>query len=102
MTLSDPELVRREYASEAGLEARRSIYEDAEGDDAREVAFRAIADGRPTRVLEVGPGPGELSARIATERSAPGTVAGCTERRRVARQPESDAGPGGPRRRSWP
>lgn len=70
MSLHDPDLVRREYASEAGLEARRSIYESAEGEDAREVAFRAIAGCRPRRVLEVGPGPGELSERIASELGA--------------------------------
>jgi SAM-dependent methyltransferase len=70
VSLDDPALVRAEYASEAGLEARRSIYENAEGDDAREVAFRAIAAGRPQNVLEVGSGPGELSARITAELGA--------------------------------
>jgi SAM-dependent methyltransferase len=80
VTLSDPDLVRREYASEAGLEARRSIYEDAEGEDAREVAFRAIADHHPTRVLEVGPGPGELSARIASELGAQVVAVDVSER----------------------
>jgi SAM-dependent methyltransferase len=70
VNLDDPEIVCAEYATENGLEARRSIYEDAEGEDAREVAFQAIAAGRPRRVLEVGPGPGELSARIATELGA--------------------------------
>lgn len=67
MSLHDPDVVRREYQSEEGLEARRSIYADAEGDDPRDVAFRAIAAARPSRVLEVGSGPGELSARIAAE-----------------------------------
>ena len=70
MSLDDPEIVRAEYATEDGLEARRSIYESAEGEDAREVAFRAIATGLPRRVLEVGPGPGELSARIMAELGA--------------------------------
>ncbi len=80
MSLDDPALVRQEYASEAGLEARRSIYENAEGDDAREVAFRAIAHGRPERVLEVGPGPGELSARIARELGAEVVAVDVSER----------------------
>lgn len=80
MSLDDPALVRREYASEAGLEARRSIYENAEGEDAREVAFRAIAGGRPERVLEVGPGPGELSARIAIELGAEVVAVDVSER----------------------
>ena len=70
MSLDDPEVVRAQYATEDGLETRRSIYVDAEGEDAREVAFAAIAAGRPRRVLEVGPGPGELSARIMAELAA--------------------------------
>jgi SAM-dependent methyltransferase len=64
VTLDDPEVVREQYATETGLEERRSIYQDVEGEDAKEVAFRAIAACRPRRVLEVGAGPGELSARM--------------------------------------
>lgn len=74
MSLYDPEVVQAQYATEAGLQARRSVYESQEGEDAREVAFRAIAAGRPRRVLEVGPGPGELSARMTAELGA-GVVA---------------------------
>ena len=70
MNLDDPEVVRGQYATEDGLEERRSIYQDVEGEDAKEVAFRAISAGRPRKVLEVGPGPGELSARIAAELGA--------------------------------
>ena len=70
MNLDDPEVVREQYATEDGLEERRSIYQDVEGEDAKEVAFRAIAACRPRKVLEVGPGPGELSARIAAELGA--------------------------------
>jgi SAM-dependent methyltransferase len=80
VTLHDPALVRQEYASEVGLETRRSVYEHAEGEDAREVAFRAIAAGRPRRVLEVGPGPGELSARIAAELGAQVVAVDVSER----------------------
>jgi SAM-dependent methyltransferase len=80
VTLHDPALVRQEYASEVGLETRRSVYEHAEGEDAREVAFRAIAAGRPRRVLEVGPGPGELSARIAAELAAEVVAVDVSER----------------------
>jgi SAM-dependent methyltransferase len=65
--LNDPDAVREQYATEANLEARRSIYANAEGPDPREVAFQAIAEVAPKRVLEVGGGPGELSQRIATE-----------------------------------
>ena len=35
MSLSDPEVVRAQYATETGLETRRSIYSNREGDDAR-------------------------------------------------------------------
>ena len=70
MRLDDPVHVASQYASEAPLEARRSIYADAEGPDAREVAFAAIAEAAPERVLEVGGGPGELSERIQRELGA--------------------------------
>ena len=43
MNLNDPEVVREQYATEDGLEDRRSIYQDVEGEDAKEVSFRAIA-----------------------------------------------------------
>jgi SAM-dependent methyltransferase len=68
--LDDPAVVRAQYATEEGLEARRSIYEHVEGPDAREVAFGAVAEVRPRRVLEVGCGPGEASERIAQELGA--------------------------------
>ena len=67
MSLDDPAYVREQYATEDGLEARRSIYAFAVGEDAREVAFRAVAEADPRRVLEVGCGPGEASERIARE-----------------------------------
>ena len=67
MRIDDPAAVAVQYANEANLEARRSLYANAEGPDPREVAFEAIAEVAPTRVLEVGGGPGELAARIAAE-----------------------------------
>jgi SAM-dependent methyltransferase len=70
VSLHDPEVVRVQYASEDGLQTRRSIYDSREGEDARDVAFRAIAARRPRRVLEVGPGPGELSVRMKEELGA--------------------------------
>lgn len=80
MSLDDPAVVRAQYASEDGLVARRSIYEDAEGDDAREVAFDAIAACHPRRVLEIGPGPGELSARMMAELGAEVAAVDVSER----------------------
>ena len=69
-SLGDPAYVAEQYATEDALEARRSIYEDVEGPDAREVAFEAVAEVRPRRVLEVGCGPGEASERIGRELGA--------------------------------
>jgi SAM-dependent methyltransferase len=68
--LDDVRLVREEYASERGLEARRAAYREAEGDDPRELAFAAVAEVDPAEVLEVGCGPGELAERIGRELDA--------------------------------
>jgi SAM-dependent methyltransferase len=65
--IDDPVAVARQYATETNLEARRALYANVEGPDPREVAFSAIAEVAPGRVLEVGGGPGELAARIADE-----------------------------------
>ena len=70
MRIDDPEAVARQYATEANLEARRSLYANAEGPDPRQVAFEAVAEVAPRHVLEVGGGPGELAARIANELGA--------------------------------
>jgi SAM-dependent methyltransferase len=68
--LDDARLVREEYASERGLEARRAAYRDVDGDDPRELAFDAVAEVEPASVLEVGCGPGELAERIVGELGA--------------------------------
>jgi SAM-dependent methyltransferase len=68
--LNDPDLVAREYASEQGLEGRRAAYRYGVGPDPREMAFEAVAEVEPRRVLEVGPGPGELSERIQRDLGA--------------------------------
>jgi len=65
--IDDPAAVARQYATEDNLEARRSLYAKVEGPDPRDVAFEAVAEATPRRVLEVGGGPGELAARIANE-----------------------------------
>ena len=67
MRLDDPALVEAEYASERGLAGRIAAYRFAEGPDAREEAFRAVAEVAPRRVLEVGSGQGWLSERIQSE-----------------------------------
>jgi SAM-dependent methyltransferase len=65
--LNDPAAVLAQYATEENLEARRSIYANSAGPDPREVTLEAVREIGPTSVLEVGGGPGELSARIQTE-----------------------------------
>jgi SAM-dependent methyltransferase len=70
MQLNDPALVRAQYADEHGLAARKANYAGAEGPDARELAFRAVAEHAPSRVLEVGGGEGELAERIMRELDA--------------------------------
>jgi SAM-dependent methyltransferase len=65
--LDDPAFVREQYADEANLAARKAAYETAEGPDAREVLFDAVAEADPRRVLEVGGGEGELAERIVRE-----------------------------------
>jgi SAM-dependent methyltransferase len=67
---NDPAVVAREYASEKGLLGRRAAYRWAEGPDPHELTFQAIAEAEPARVLEVGPGPGELAQRIRDELGA--------------------------------
>ncbi len=70
MSLNDPDLVREEYASERGLEARRALYESRVGPDPRDTMWAKIIASSPSSVLEVGPGPGEVSERIQRELGA--------------------------------
>jgi SAM-dependent methyltransferase len=67
LRLDDPKLVRDEYATDAGLAGRIAGHRYGEGPDAREQTFRAVAEVRPGRVLEVGCGQGWLSERIQSE-----------------------------------
>ncbi len=64
---SDPEYVHRQYATEAGLAARKAVYADTTGPDVHEIALAVIREAGPTRVLEVGCGEGELAARIGSD-----------------------------------
>jgi SAM-dependent methyltransferase len=68
--IDDPAAVREQYASETNLAARKSIYTDVTGPDARELVFEAVAETEPKSVLEVGCGEGELAERMTTELSA--------------------------------
>ena len=67
MSMNDPAVVAAEYADERGLQGRRAAYRYATGPDAPDLAFAAVAEAGPRRVLEVGCGPGEASERIRRE-----------------------------------
>jgi SAM-dependent methyltransferase len=68
--LNDADLVRREYADESRLAARKAAHACAEGPDARDVVFAAVAESAPRRILEIGCGDGELAERMARELGA--------------------------------
>jgi SAM-dependent methyltransferase len=70
VTIHDPEVVRREYESEEGLRARASVYAGLAGPDSREIAFDAVREAAPARVLEVGCGWGEFAERVQNELAA--------------------------------
>jgi SAM-dependent methyltransferase len=63
----DPEYVQRQYENESGLRARKSAYKSVAGIDPRDVAFAAVREAEPKRVLEVGCGEGEFSERVMRE-----------------------------------
>jgi SAM-dependent methyltransferase len=67
MSVDETAFVREQYATEDRLRARKSAYENAEGDDPRQFAVEAVAKARPRRVLEVGGGEGELAERLQNE-----------------------------------
>ncbi len=71
MKLDNPVVVQWEYASEERLATRNATYRRlTEGVNAEELAFEAVAECRPTRLLEVGCGMGELAERAARELGA--------------------------------
>jgi SAM-dependent methyltransferase len=68
--LNDPELVKREYADESRFSVRQATWRSATGPDAHDIVLDALAEIAPKRILEVGPGKGELAERIALELGA--------------------------------
>lgn len=71
MRFDDPEVVRREYAGEERLLARRVVFRDyVEGPNAEDLAFEALRESGPGRVLEIGCGPGYFAERVRDELGA--------------------------------
>jgi SAM-dependent methyltransferase len=68
--VTDPTYVREQYATEAGLAARKAVYTEVSGPDPREIVFDAVAAVSPRSVLEVGCGEGELAERMQRELEA--------------------------------
>jgi len=65
--LDDAALVASEYATDARLRRRASVFRTG---DVQRLAVEAIVEAQPRRVLEVGCGWGELAARVAAETGA--------------------------------
>jgi SAM-dependent methyltransferase len=71
MRLDNPLLVRWEYASEERFAKRDAIFHALlQGRNPEDVAFDAVAEGKPRRVLDVGCGLGGLAERFARELGA--------------------------------
>ena len=71
MRLDNPLLVRWEYASEERLEKRNAVVRSlSRGVNPEEAAFAAVSALRPTRVLDVGCGLGDLAERFQNELGA--------------------------------
>ena len=69
--LDDPELVAAEYSDDRRLRRRAAAYTGVStGLDAREQLVEAVVAARPSRVLEVGCGWGELAEWIGRETGA--------------------------------
>jgi SAM-dependent methyltransferase len=62
---NDPAVVRREYASDAGLTARLALWQRRDGPQPQDIAFDEAIDGAPRRVLDVGCGRGEFAERLS-------------------------------------
>jgi ubiquinone/menaquinone biosynthesis C-methylase UbiE len=79
--LNDAELVAREYASEERFLARRVAFVDyVEGPNAEDLAFEALTEAAPGRVLEVGSGTGAFAERVRRDLGAKVTAADISPR----------------------
>jgi SAM-dependent methyltransferase len=79
--LNDADLVAQEYASKERFLARRAALADyVEGPNAEDLAFEAIAEAAPHRLLEVGAGTGAFAERVRRELGADVTAVGLSPR----------------------
>jgi SAM-dependent methyltransferase len=62
------------FSDERDYEAQSAPYEAADGPDAVDIAFEAVAAGRPDTILDVGCGTGTFAARV--RRHVSGEVVG--------------------------
>lgn len=68
MRLDNPLVVQWEYASEERLARRNETYRDlTEGESPEDAAFRAVAERKPRRLLEIGCGVGQFAERVRSE-----------------------------------
>jgi SAM-dependent methyltransferase len=70
MAFDDQAVVREQYSTEENLQARKALWDGAEGTDPKEILWRTIEAWQPQRVLEVGGGQGELAERMQRELGA--------------------------------
>lgn len=78
--LNDPAVVRDQYATEKGLQARQALWQELEGTNPKDALWDAVVACAPRRVLEVGGGQGWLSERIAAELGVEVTMIDQSER----------------------
>jgi ubiquinone/menaquinone biosynthesis C-methylase UbiE len=69
-SLNDPGAVRDEYADESRFSVRAGAWDSSTGPNAVVMCRDAVAEVAPHRVLEVGPGRGEMAEWIARELGA--------------------------------
>jgi ubiquinone/menaquinone biosynthesis C-methylase UbiE len=83
-SLSEPSLLSTEYSDERRLAARRRVWNEfLDGPSSDDATLHAVIEQRPSRVMEVGAGWGELAARIGESTSA--TVIACDLSARMVR-----------------
>jgi SAM-dependent methyltransferase len=79
--LDNPLVVQWEYASEERLARRNQTYRDlTEGESPEDVAFRAVADAKPRRLLDLGCGVGQFAERVENELGAAVVATDVSER----------------------